>query len=79
VSLSSYDNCNSLCSLFVIPTRSGTGASIISINGCGSTGTIAKHHLKGYKRQFKPKMAEDIRLALPTKIIDFSNKTAESS
>ena len=39
-------------------------------------GTKAKHHLKGYIKQFKPKIADDIWLALPTKTIDLSKRTA---
>ena len=46
-------------SFLVIPTRIGKGASSISMSGCGRMGTRARHHLKGQRREFKPRIADD--------------------
>jgi hypothetical protein len=51
----------------------------MSIRGCGKIGTKAKHHLNGLSRELKPSIADDMRLALPTKITDFSSITADRS
>ncbi len=51
----------------------------MSIKGCGKIGTKAKHHLKGCRRQFNPRIVEDIKLAFPTNITDFSRSTADKS
>ncbi len=63
-------------SRLVMPTKRGRGASSISIKGWGRMGTRAKHHLKGYKRELKPRMAVERRLCLPTKTTDFSKRMA---
>ena len=78
LSFSSWVSVISLYSLLVIPTSIGTGASSISIKGCGRIGTKAKHHLKGYTRELSPRMAAERKLYLPTNTIDFSSKTAFS-
>lgn len=60
-----------------MPTKIGRGASSISIKGCGRIGTKAKHHLNGYNREFRPRIADDKRLYLPMNTKDFSTNTAE--
>lgn len=79
VLLSSSFKVRCLYSFFVIPTSRGTGASTMSISGWGNIGTNAKHHLKGLRSELKPRMAEEIMLAFPTKITDFSSITADKS
>ena len=66
----------SLYSFLVIPTSMGSGASNISMRGCGNMGTNAKHHLNGYNSEFKPRMEADNRLCLPMNTNDFSSSTA---
>lgn len=57
----------------------GKGASIMSIKGWGKIGTKAKHHLKGYNKELKPRTAEESKFYFPTNITDFSNITAASN
>lgn len=60
-----------------MPTRRGSGASNISIRGWGNIGTKARHHLKGYSNEFKPRIAEESYDCWPMNTIDFSRSAAE--
>lgn len=62
-----------------MPTKNGTGASNISINGWGKIGTNAKHHLKGYSNELNPRIAWESKFYLPTNTTYFSSKIAPSN
>jgi hypothetical protein len=78
-SLSSLLSWRLLYSLRVMPTSMGIGASIMSSSWLWSRGTRARHHFKGYSKEFKASIADDTLHYLPTNTIEVSNNTADNN